>query len=191
MPFKFINQPIERGSYEPEGIYLGSPLVGAWPAVQLWGSHSVYYGQFRYHGIPLKGYVGILFEVAPATQVIAVDSGRVVAISVENGGFGRYIKVEHRWGESLLAHLGDIDVDSGQMVERGQLLASAQRAAPPPVYVHFGIRVAPYNRFDGWGGFTDPLPYMDPDEFHTPDAWADAERQPVPILQETPSIRRP
>lgn len=190
MPYKFINHPIERGNYEPEGIYLGSPIVGVWPAVQLWGSHNAYYGQFRYNGIPLKGYVGILFEVAPGTRVTAVDSGRVVAINVETGGFGRYIKVEHRWGESLLAHLGDIEVDSGQMVTRGQLMACAPREAPP-VHVHFGIRITPYNRFDGWGGFTDPLPYMDPDEFHSPETWAEAELQPVPMLQEVPGIRRP
>lgn len=191
MAFRFITRPIERGNYEPEGIYLGSPLEGSWPIVQGWGDHGAHYGQYRYNGIPLKGYMGLLFQVAPGTTVRAVDDGRVIAISVEAGGFERYIKVEHRWGESLLAHLGDIDVDAGQMVNRGQPIAWARRGTPP-VYVHFGIRVAPYNRFDGWGGFTDPLPYMDPEWLPSPDAeWPTEENRPVSLLHETPGMRRP
>lgn len=191
MSFKFITRPLDRGNYEPEGIYLGSPVDGTWPVVQSWGDHGAYYSQYRYNGIPLKGYMGMLFHVAPGTTVRAVDNGRVVAISVESGGFERYIKIEHRWGESLLALLGDVDLDSGQTVSRSQPIAWARRDVPP-IYVHFGIRVTPYNRFDGWGGFTDPLPYMDPEWLPASDAeWADSEGQPVPLLQESPGLRRP
>jgi murein DD-endopeptidase MepM/ murein hydrolase activator NlpD len=62
-------------------------------------------------------------------------------------------------------------LDAGQQVERGMPIATigdpvlvdyTNRATLRPTYLHFAIRIKPFNRFDGWGGFVDPLPYLNP-----------------------------
>jgi hypothetical protein len=156
MSYKFLNRPFEDGAYEPEGIYLNLPLDGDGLVVQLWGENSEHYAHFTYNGVSLKGHNGIDFLVNPGINVLAVDPGRVTAIGEERGGLGRYVKLEHRWGESLYAHVDTILLDAGQLVDY------TNRATLRPTYLHFAIRIKPFNRFDGWGGFVDPLPYLNP-----------------------------
>ena len=31
-------------------------------------------------------------------------------------------------------------------------------------HLHFAVRISPYNRFDGWGGFANPLLFLDPSD---------------------------
>lgn len=171
MTYKFLTRPLEEGTYEPEGIYLSAPIAGECSAIQFWGDNSEHYREFHYHGVPLKGHNGIDFRISPNTYVLAVDPGRITEIGEERGGIGRYIKIEHRWGESLYGHIDTILMDAGQRVNRGDQIAVAgdtesvaQSSAHEvrSTYLHFGIRIKPFNRFDGWGGFTDPLPYLNP-----------------------------
>ena len=204
MSFKFLTQPLSNGRYEPEGIYLSLPLDGEGQIVQSWGEHAEFYHNFRYNGVPLKGHNGVDFYTAPGTTILAVDEGRVMELGNELAGFGRYIKIEHSWGESLYANVGDILVDSGQIVRRNDQLAQSNsmtmHTATP--YLHFSIRIKPYNRFDGWGGFSDPLPFLNPTQLAFVDIEAPIEigsRQekqsstppPHPMLQETERNRRP
>jgi len=161
MTFKFMTQPLASGLYEPEGIYLYTPFAGRCPIVQFWGTDADYYGQFKYNGVALKGHIGLDFAMPRGTSLYAVDQGRVIESSYEVHGFGRYLKLEHPWGESLYAHLDEISVDAGQIVARGAWLGSSGDGnGTVQPHLHFGIRIKPYNRFDGWGGFIDPLPYL-------------------------------
>lgn len=171
MTYQFLKRPLEQGRYEPEGIYLSLPVVGEAILVQSWGEHEQIYRAYRYNGVPLKGHNGLDFQISHETNIIAVDDGRVQEIGRETNGFDQYIKMEHVWGESFYANLSQIVVDSGQQIKRAEILATIaplpqrkrnQLDAFPSTYLHFGIRVRPYNRFDGWGGFTNPLPYLDP-----------------------------
>ena len=152
---------LSTSHFEPEGIYLILPLEGEAHVLQAWGAHPSYHARFTYNGIRLKGHPGLDLTTKPGSNVRAVDGGRITEISNEPGGFGRYLKIEHRWGESLYAHLGEILVETGQSVERGLVVARTdllrRRYAP---HVHFGLRIIPFNRFDGWGGFSDPLPFL-------------------------------
>lgn len=187
------------GQYEPEGIYLSLPLDGQAIVLQGWGAHPGYHGRFTYNGIPLKGHPGVDIAAKPGANVLAADDGRVTEISNEPGGFGRYLKIEHRWGESLYAHLGDIVVEAGQRVERGQVVARIdmlrRRFAS---HLHFAIRIHPFNRFDGWGGYNDPVPYLYTTELAQPDTAAGGELSAEegsealpPMVEERPGMRRP
>lgn len=204
MSFKFLTQPLSNGRYEPEGIYLALPMAGACRIMQSWGDNAEFYHNFRYNGVPLKGHNGVDFYTTPGAAILAVDEGRVVELGNERQGFGRYIKVEHSWGESLYANVGEILVDSGQLVRRNDQLAQTNSMTmhTANAYLHFSIRIRPYNRFDGWGGFSDPLPFLDPTQLHFVDIEAPLEtgsqyeNQPVtpkphPMLQETKIYRRP
>lgn len=172
MSFKFADQPLKSGLYEPEGIYLHPPFAGDGVVLQPYGVHHSHYGRFTYNGVDLKGHNGVDFGVTPSTELLAVDDGRVVEISYDPGGLERYIKVEHRWGESLHALIADAGVDAGQAVSRGETLGSADSSpwqGRDMALLHFGIRVAPFNRFDGWGGFANPLLFLDPSDLIIPD----------------------
>ncbi len=205
MTFKFTALPLASGLYEPEGIYLSTPFAGRWPIIHFWGENPEYYVQFKYNGVGLKGHIGLDFAMPKGTQIFAVDAGRVMELSYEPGGFGRYIKLEHTWGESLYAYMDEIQIEAGQMVQRshwlgysgdsngGLLAPGGERPALQP-HLHLGIRIKPYNRFDGWGGFTDPLPYLSPVDFILPDEVEPDERQthtPPPMAIERIGMRRP
>jgi murein DD-endopeptidase MepM/ murein hydrolase activator NlpD len=203
MTYKFLSRPFEDGAYEPEGIYLALPLEGDCAVVQFWGDNTDYYRQFNYNSVPLKGHMGVDFLVTTTTYVVAVDPGRVTEIGEEQGGFGAYVKIEHRWGESFYAHVDTLLIDSGQRVTRGARIAIIDNLGPvtTPVepysrqsYLHFGIRIKPFNRFDGWGGFVDPLPYLDPAKLVFPsenNLDLNSIFSPHAMLQEYATLRRP
>jgi murein DD-endopeptidase MepM/ murein hydrolase activator NlpD len=200
MKYKFMAQPLLSGLYEPEGIYLSAPFDGTWPILQAWGQHPEHYAQFKYNGVPLTGHPGVDFGAEPGVTLLAVDNGRVVEISVEPGGLERYLKIEHRWGESIYGRIGAIRVESGQTVKRGEAIATSGGPSDgQPAHLHFAVRIAPFNRFDGWGGFSDPLPFLNPEnillrEEHETQGEGDPAsesqlRHPLPA--ERPGMRRP
>ncbi len=194
MTFKFLIQPLAKGLYEPEGIYLALPLAGECRIVQTWGENSSFYSAYTYSGVPLKGHNGIDFYAQAGAPVFAVDKGKVMNIGYEPTGWGRYLKIEHSWGESLYAHLGVITVDAGQQV--GQLASIATVGHESSTYLHFAIRIKPYNRFDGWGGFVDPIAFLDPSNlsFAHPEEIDKAPPisiDPHPMAKEHDTSRRP
>jgi murein DD-endopeptidase MepM/ murein hydrolase activator NlpD len=191
MSYKFVRQPLASGLYEPEGVYLSAPFTGQGRILQTWGANPAYYAQFKYNGTSLRGHIGIDFGLSPETALLAVDQGRVMEISYEPDGFERYIKIEHHWGESFYAYVGDIVIESGQLVGRGDEIGvvDAQGAIP---YFHFAIRIFPYNRFDGWGGFSDPLPFMDPSSLLSENEFdALTVFEPPAMAVENQGMRRP
>lgn len=212
MTFKFTSQKLLNGLFEPEGIYLASPAEGEVLALQGYGDNAAYYSQWNYNGVPLKGHTGIDLQVDSGATLLAVDNGRIVEISQEKGGFERYIKVEHRWGESFYGNCGNVLVETGQSVTRGEAIARAavalqpairpttastekQRSAPSSmIWFHFGVRISPFNRYDGWGGFSDPMPFLPPGSIVLLDESDDkqqTEYQPHPMAEDKPGLRRP
>jgi murein DD-endopeptidase MepM/ murein hydrolase activator NlpD len=167
--FDFLNRPIERGHYEPEGIYLSAPFEGRRRITQLWGANPAYYGKFRSGGVPLRGHNGIDFGMPDHSRLLAVDQGRVIEIGNDPAGYGRYLKLQHSWGESLYAHLQGFAVEAGQIVKPRLLIGfSNNTGASSGPHLHFAIRIYPYNRADGWGGYSDPLPFLNPADILLP-----------------------
>jgi murein DD-endopeptidase MepM/ murein hydrolase activator NlpD len=206
MSFKFTSQRLLNGLFEPEGIYLSPPFAGEQPADQLWSDNADYYGQWNYNGVPLKGHPGVDFLMDAGSDILATDAGRVVEISVERDGLERYLKIEHRWGESVYALLGEIHVESGQSVSRGEVVASLPEDYPDSSdnpgasnrpgkrSFHFAVRIQPFNRYDGWGGFSDPLPYLPAGSVLLPEEANALVPQPGkahPMVNDRPGLRRP
>lgn len=124
------------------------------------GVNAQVYSKFKVDGVPLQGHNGVDFGCPSGTPLYAVDGGQVVEAAFDPAGFGWYAKLRHRWGESLYAHLSELGIGLGN-VQRGQYLGrSGNTGNSTGPHLHFGLRVNPFNRQDGMGGYTDPMPYL-------------------------------
>jgi murein DD-endopeptidase MepM/ murein hydrolase activator NlpD len=152
------------------GAYLAAPFQGSFGIGQLWGENPQIYNRITYDGVPLKGHNGIDFLTPTGTNIVATADGVVQeAVFNDPSGFGHYVKLGHSWGESIYAHLEAIAVQVGQRVGRGQVIGrSGSTGFSSGPHLHFAIRINPYSRTDGWGGFSDPLPYMRPSDVQLP-----------------------
>jgi hypothetical protein len=123
---------------------------------QLFGANPEDYARFG-----MKGHTGIDFGVPLETPIYCVDNGQVIETGNDEDGYGIYAKVRHQWGESLYAHLSNLSVKQGESVDKGELLGlSGNSGNSTGPHLHFAMRIVPYNRGDGWDGFSDPLPYL-------------------------------
>jgi hypothetical protein len=152
------------------GLYLGAPFAGHFGIAQLWGENPQIYSSITYDGVPLKGHNGIDFLTPNGTTLLAVADGSVMAVVDDDGsGFGKYVKLAHPWGESIYAHMESHSVQPGQSIRRGQAIGRSDNTGFSfGPHLHFAIRINPYSRTDGWGGFSDPLPYLNPQDFDLP-----------------------
>jgi hypothetical protein len=175
--------------------FLNPPTARPFGIAQLWGENPDFYRQFSYGGVPLQGHNGIDFLTPVGTEIFSVDAGTVIQVDFDPTGFGNYVMVRHPWGQSIYAHLEQVAVREGQVVGRGAFLGlSGNTGASTGPHLHFAIRIDPFNVADGWGGFSDPLPYLPPEFVILPDyvlpseaARAAGEEVPIPTIRLAPS----
>lgn len=138
-------------------MQLRSPLPSQFPITQRFAeNHDIYFGRFG-----ILGHNGIDYGTPIGTPVLAVDIGTVLEVWDDPTGYGRYVKVGHDWGESLYAHLDQQSVAVSQSVGAGQQVGtSGNTGNSTGPHLHFGLRVKPYFRDNGWVGYIDPYPYL-------------------------------
>jgi murein DD-endopeptidase MepM/ murein hydrolase activator NlpD len=170
------------------GQYLRAPFDGSYGISQLWGQNPAFYSRYNYDGVALRGHNGIDFLTPTSTLLYAVDGGEVARAEFEADGFGYFVLLRHPWGESIYAHLDGLAVTPGQVVARGQFLGmSGNSGGSTGPHLHFAIRINPYQRTDGWGGFSDPLPYLPPSSFVLPAAVLDPASLAIAAALPAPS----
>lgn len=141
-------------------IRLGKPFEGRGSVTQRFGERPEVYAKFNN-----KGHNGIDFALKNGTPVLTTDDGKVLAVDYQAGGFGNYVKVEHIWGESVYAHLKEASVKPGDAVKRGEKLGLSDNTGNSSgPHLHFCIRIFPYQYGDGWSGYCDPAPFMNPND---------------------------
>lgn len=146
-----------------KAVHIRRPLAAQWLLSQGWGAWPELYRQITYDGVPLKGHNGLDFAAPVGTPIVATDAGVVKRVDFEAGGFGNFVLLEHAWGESLYAHLAEVQVRPQAQVTAGQPIGlSGKTGRCYGAHLHFGIRLFPYRRTDGWGGFCDPTPFLEP-----------------------------
>lgn len=119
--------PLRGGGPDYAGYYM-QPLLGGYRTQGLHG----------YNAVDLANAYGApIFAAAAGTVIINRDSGW-------NGGYGRYIVIQHDNGtQTLYAHNSQNIVYEGQVVSRGQVIGfigSSGRVTGP--HLHFEIRGA-------------------------------------------------
>lgn len=121
----------------------------------------------RYDKFGLDSHNGLDYLLEEGTSITSVDSGVVVQSGFDEGGYGHYVLVEHAWGESVYAHLSSRGVEVGAVVEAGQQLGlSGNTGNSDAPHLHFGTRVAGYDRADGMGGYSDPTGLLHSSDSH-------------------------
>jgi murein DD-endopeptidase MepM/ murein hydrolase activator NlpD len=171
------------------GLYLAAPFSGQYVITQLWGENPGFYARYSYEGVPLHGHNGVDFGTPQGVAVLATEAGEVVQTGYEPTGFGHFTLLAHPWGQSIYAHLNSISVQMGQQVGRGQTIGiSGNTGSSSGPHLHFAIRIHPFTRTDGWGGFSDPLPYLNPRDIAWPAYLMDLGPQQVPQQSERPGV---
>jgi murein DD-endopeptidase MepM/ murein hydrolase activator NlpD len=162
-------------------LFLATPFSGQAVITQLWGENPSFYARYFYDGVPLRGHNGIDFGTPQGTSVLASDQGAVVQVGYEPTGFGHFVLLAHGWGQSIYAHLNNISVQMGQRVGRAETIGiSGNTGGSSGPHLHFAIRIHPFTRTDGWGGFSDPLPYLNPRDVAWPSYMMDVGPQQIP-----------
>lgn len=145
---------------------------------QRWGENPAEYSKFKVDGVALRGHNGLDFGTPINTNIVSVDHGRVIELADDPTGYGLYVKIKHNWGESLYAHLQSTLVKMDSTVNKGQIVGkSGNSGNSTGPHLHFAMRVNPYDRKDGWGGFSNPELYI-----------KDAQVAPAPTAPSATSI---
>jgi murein DD-endopeptidase MepM/ murein hydrolase activator NlpD len=122
-----------------------------WPVP---GNITSYFGN-RYHPIlkKRKYHSGIDIAAPAGTPIKAADSG-VVIFADRNGGYGKYISIDHGNGiSSCYGHCSLILVDAGQIVTKGDIIGKVgSTGLSTGNHCHFEIRKN--------GVCVDPLEYL-------------------------------
>ncbi|NOX63320.1 MAG: peptidoglycan DD-metalloendopeptidase family protein [Chloroflexi bacterium] len=143
-----------------------------------------------YKRLGLPGHNGLDWSMPEGTPIKAVDGGKVVLVKDAPDGFGLHVKLEHKWGQSLYAHLSRIDVKLNQKVRKSQKIAlSGNSGFSSGPHLHFGLRVNPYKTNDGWNGYTNPQRYLIWPEAGDEDRAAELEKQLAELKQELEDLQ--
>jgi hypothetical protein len=175
-------------------IKLGKPFEGKWRVTQLMADRPEFYSKFKYDGVPLRGHNGVDFGTPNGTKILATDDGEVVQVGYEANGFGNFVKLSHLWGDSVYAHMEKVGVKEGDQVARGDTLGTGDNTGNSSgPHLHFGVRIHPNKRGDGWGGYADPIPFMNPADVIIPDSIraVGPELPPPGMTPDEPGRERP
>jgi bacterioferritin (cytochrome b1) len=123
---------------------------------QLFGENYDIYKRFN-----LAGHNGIDYALPVGTQLVSPIEGVVVEVDYDENGYGWYVKVENATEGALLAHMSEVQVQVGFVVEQGQNLGlSGNTGFSTGPHTHFGYYRIPRDRTNGFNGYIDPMPYF-------------------------------
>jgi septal ring factor EnvC (AmiA/AmiB activator) len=136
-----------------EGLEKKQDQLASSPAV--WPARGWLTSRFGPRISPFTGgrqfHAGIDIAGRPGTDVIAPARGRVVELG-SDGPLGQSLTLDHGYGiRTLFGHLQSLEVKRGQLVERGQVIATlgnSGRSTGP--HLHYGVEVRgkPVNPID-------------------------------------------
>lgn len=131
-----------------------------WPITQDFGVNPTNYAQFG-----LAGHNGLDIGMPIGTPIFAPFECTVAEVASDPTGYGNYVKVTTAAGHDLLvAHLTDIDVRVGQVLQDGyQIGTSGSTGNSTGPHLHVGFRLLNASFYRGWpyNGYIDPRQVLD------------------------------
>jgi murein DD-endopeptidase MepM/ murein hydrolase activator NlpD len=119
---------------------------------------------------PLLGHNGLdfktmYFDSLDGKRPIFAAADGLVSERGDQGtqGYGKFIRLRHIDGsETIYGHLHEHTVQKNEQVAAGQVIAISDNTgfsnAP---HLHFGYRPPNYKQNNGYGGYIDPLPFLE------------------------------
>lgn len=133
------NNSLPPGEYEwpvPSSSRITSPF-----GLRSWGSRQEF-------------HTGIDIGAKAGTNIVAANSGKVIMVKKQNYGYGWHLVIDHGGGHATLyAHTSRIDVNVGDTVRRGQVIAGVGTTGNSTGnHLHFEVRIN--------GNKQDPMGYV-------------------------------
>ncbi len=150
-----LEKEIEEATKESQGSeYVGGEFI--WPCPE----YSRISSPFGYRIHPVTGkrkfHKGVDLAAAKGADILAANDGTVTAAyDYENGGYGKYVIINHGGGRvTLYAHCNDVFVRKGDKVKRGEVIAEVGTTGTSTGnHLHFEVRID--------GEYTDPMDYFE------------------------------
>ena len=140
----------------PKRVLTPLPFEGEFHLTQAFGENP-----HLYRRLNLPGHNGLDWGMPEGVEILAVDEGFVIRVEERPEGFGKHVKIQHKWGQTLYAHLSEFRVVMNQPVKQGDIIGlSGDTGFSTGPHLHFGMRVKPYDLNDGWYGYTNPQRYL-------------------------------
>ena len=142
-------------------------FIGDYRMSQGWGQRPEVYARFRQ-----AGHSGWDYIMPNGTQIVSPADGLVLGVYEQRNAkgkfinFGRYCKVLHEQGGkycvSVYAHLQSVEVNKGQKVVKGRLIAlSDDNGFSSTPHLHFGIHLSDAQgakiETNKFGGYHNPV----------------------------------
>src|SRR3990172_4562873 len=94
------------------------PFVGDWPITNKWGEHPELYKQFLVKHPdgslkPLIAHNGLDWATPLNTPLLAPISGKIIEATMDEKGYGFYVKIENDKEGAVIAHMKEIKVQVG------------------------------------------------------------------------------
>ena len=153
-------------------IVLEYPIVGGeYKISQPFGTnpdgYPNFYAQFGY-----IGHNGIDFYGIEGDYIFSTCDGHVITAHYDNTGYGNLtVIVDDEGGQHYYAHQSKFAVKVGDNVKIGNLIGYMGHtgnvignAYSDGTHLHYGYRPPNWNKYNGYGGFIDPLPYFKKEE---------------------------
>jgi len=119
------------------------------------------------------GHNGADYPCPIGTPVPASHSGRIITAKLDdptkfNGGYGYYIRIEDEGYNTIYAHLSEILVSLGDIVEANQIIGlSGNSGNSTGAHLHFGLRLLgvdpskTMSKYDPMQGYVNPVLFRD------------------------------
>lgn len=148
-----LQYPIVGGQYKISQRFGGNP-----------DGYPDFYKQFGY-----IGHNGIDFYGAKNDYIFATCNGYVKTAHYDSTGYGNLVvMIDEEGGEHYYAHQNAISVKVGDTIKAGKLIGYMGNtgnvignAYSDGTHLHYGYRPAAYDKYNGYGGFIDPLPFFE------------------------------
>lgn len=165
------SMPALVGPVPWSGFFGANAIPDGFP---LWGAiHHPWGGDFdspligcKFHDSNYTNHTGFDSPVSMGTPIHSTMGGEVVWAGYTKGGWGRLVVVENGEYQIWMAHLSEIDVEVGQIVEAGEILGLSggdreqdeQAGNSSGAHLHYGIKKKTGPDTYAW---VDPTDYFD------------------------------
>ena len=138
----------DRKLHEAAKLHLVHPVGAQYPISQPFGPTSDQKLQKLYKSWQYDGHFGIEYKVPIGTDVFACDDGEVFDVNNSNPNHpnGLFLRIKHKWGESVYCHLKKVSVHNGERVSKElnnlKIGSSGKTGFVTGPHLHFGMIIS-------------------------------------------------